>query len=101
MREIMVDQTWQGVVLNSIIGLRIMLRLIINSLGRTTLGLGASLQKTRQGVRLDHLCNIELRFRFQGYGVEHLVRSQSDHAPILISTFGFSARIGETKHFWL
>ncbi|KAJ8433609.1 LOW QUALITY PROTEIN: hypothetical protein Cgig2_016539 [Carnegiea gigantea] len=39
------------------------------------------------------------KFIFQEGSVKHLVRNQSDHAPILISTVGFSARVGEAKLF--
>ncbi|KAJ8442674.1 hypothetical protein Cgig2_003718 [Carnegiea gigantea] len=37
--------------------------------------------------------------KFQEGGIKHWVWTQSDHAPILISTSGFSTRTSETKPF--
>ncbi|KAJ8444213.1 LOW QUALITY PROTEIN: hypothetical protein Cgig2_028094 [Carnegiea gigantea] len=49
--------------------------------------------ETKKSARLDRaLCNLEWRARFPEGGVRHLVRNQSDHAPILVSTKGFTTR---------
>ena len=56
--------------------------------------------ETRKNARLDRaLCNIEWRLRFQDGGVRHLIRHQSDYAPILISTTGFSSPVASRKRF--
>ncbi|KAJ8450710.1 LOW QUALITY PROTEIN: hypothetical protein Cgig2_021182 [Carnegiea gigantea] len=55
---------------------------------------------TRKSARLDRvLCNVAWRHKFQDGGVRHLVRHQSNHAPILISLEGFTPRVEEVKPF--
>ncbi|KAJ8437488.1 hypothetical protein Cgig2_007465 [Carnegiea gigantea] len=57
-------------------------------------------QATRKCARLDRaLCNMEWRARFPDGGVKHLVRNQSHHVPILISTMGFSLQLAGAKPF--
>ncbi|KAJ8431493.1 hypothetical protein Cgig2_032264 [Carnegiea gigantea] len=47
--------------------------------------------ETRKNARLDRvLCNMDWRLKFQEGRLKHLMHNQSDHAPILISTVGFS-----------
>ncbi|KAJ8441389.1 hypothetical protein Cgig2_009097 [Carnegiea gigantea] len=57
-------------------------------------------QDTRKSTRLDRaLCNIDWRLKFQEGGVKHLIHNQSNHAPILISTTGFSMTSRDYKPF--
>ncbi|KAJ8450987.1 hypothetical protein Cgig2_032612 [Carnegiea gigantea] len=55
---------------------------------------------TKKSARLDRaLCNMEWRARFPEGGVKHLVRNQSNHAPILILMAGFSQLMKDVKLF--
>ncbi|KAJ8429834.1 hypothetical protein Cgig2_000162 [Carnegiea gigantea] len=55
---------------------------------------------THKSARLDQvLCNVAWRQKFQEGGMRHLVRLQSDHAPILISTKGSTPRLERVKPF--
>jgi len=42
---------------------------------------------------------MEWRLKFQEGGLKHLIRNQSDHMSILISTIEFTMIEGETKLF--
>ncbi|KAJ8422846.1 hypothetical protein Cgig2_033485 [Carnegiea gigantea] len=62
---------------------------------------GLSLE-TRKCARLDcAVYDMEWRLKFQEGGVKHLVQTQSDHAPILISISGVPSSPSETKPFCL
>lgn len=55
---------------------------------------------TIKKARLDRaLCNTAWRLKFQEGAVRHLMKAQSDHAPILIATTGFIHLAQATKPF--